>query len=111
MLVLLHECAHQVLGYVDNPPRSLSESRDQEDQADIWAVKRLPRLRYDLSFAFAFFGHAMLTGGGTLENEKHSTHPLGGRRVLHVLDTVIPTLADPSDQRRVREMRDQVAAM
>jgi hypothetical protein len=111
MIVLLHECAHHVLHHVDNPPRSLAESRDQEDQADIWALKRLSRTGFDPYYAVAFVGHAVMTGGATLEDESHATHPLGSRRVLRMLDAVLASTTDDAELKRIRELRDQIANM
>lgn len=78
----LHELAHHTLGHVQSGNRRLSVSRDQEADADQWAIRVM--IEGNLAApaaAFPLMHFLVLMGGATLEDEKRSTHPLGMRRM------------------------------
>jgi hypothetical protein len=83
--VVLHELGHQVLGHVDHETNELTPRRSQEAEADAWAVSTALNSGYDLRAAAPWFILISAIGGDSIEDEEHSDHPLGGRRVLDSL--------------------------
>ncbi len=83
--VVLHELGHEVRGHVDTRTDDPETHRKQEAEADSWAVSTAFRSGYDLRSAMPWFLLEAAIGGDTIEDERHSDHPLGGRRVLDAL--------------------------
>jgi hypothetical protein len=102
-LVILHEIAHQLLHHVEspvsNPPTAadLDRSRKNEDEADRWAIRKALEIREPLILATPYLFIMTATGLNdiTIEGELSSTHPLGARRALVILDEI---------EREAREM-------
>jgi len=103
--VILHEIAHHILGHVDNPPSSkspaelaradsgkladvLARSRSDEDAADRWAIRKLLEMKMSLLPTMPYMLMTAALTDYTLEAEKASTHPLGARRALGLLDNI-----------------------
>jgi hypothetical protein len=95
-LVILHETAHQILGHARElgyQPRTQEEldmSRDNEDDADEWAIKRAIEIGepFALVTPYLLIITATTLNDMTLERERASTHPLGARRALMILDNL-----------------------
>lgn len=85
-MLFLHELAHHQLGHVDTNPASLEVSRANETEADGWAISRFIEFRGDPVSALPFFLHSVIVGGASLEDEQHSTHPLGARRMVDLIE-------------------------
>ncbi|UUM29541.1 hypothetical protein [Vibrio japonicus] len=92
MMLFLHELAH--IKYQHSGNVSTQQSRVQEAQADKWALERLPLFYDDPGLALPLMLHLSLTNGQSLEDEESMTHPLGIKRMLLVLDEVIPNIED-----------------
>ncbi|MBH5397876.1 hypothetical protein HZZ13_08730 [Bradyrhizobium sp. CNPSo 4010] len=92
--VILHEIAHHVLGHVDNPPgpgmspAALERSRQDEDAADRWAIRKLLEMKMSLLPTIPYLLMTAALTDYTLEAERASTHPLGARRALGLLDNI-----------------------
>jgi hypothetical protein len=112
--VVLHELGHQVLGHVDSRSDDLAADRANESHADAWAVSTAFRSGYDLRSAIPWFFLTAAIGGETIEDERHSDHPLGGRRVLdtlkqarQILSTSDPKSAGLLDE-TIRELEQKI---
>jgi hypothetical protein len=92
-VVILHETAHHVLGHVDNPPgpvspSALARSRKDEDEADRWAIRKIVEMKMSLLPTVPYMIMTAALTDYTLEAEQASTHPLGARRALGLLDNI-----------------------
>jgi hypothetical protein len=95
-LVILHETAHQILGHARElgyQPRTQDEfdaSRDNEDEADEWAITKAIEIGEPILLAtpYLLIMTATTLNDMTIERERSSTHPLGARRALKILDNV-----------------------
>jgi len=95
--IFAHELAHHVLGHVDDPPTTLSESRRNEAAADAWAFKHGYIARSNPVGAMPTFFFLASFSGSSIEDERLETHPLGIRRfqsMLHAMRSEED--ADPS---------------
>jgi hypothetical protein len=95
-LVILHETAHHMLGharelgYRPSTQKELDKSRDNEDAADEWAIRKAIEIGepFALVTPYLLIMAATTPDGVTLERERTSTDPLGVRRTLSVLDNL-----------------------
>lgn len=106
--LFLHELAHLELEH--ERPSSASQSRFQENEADEWALKRLPEF-FDVWSAFPIMIHTLMTGGISLEEERRMSHPLGSKRLLKVIDKILETRDDPEVLRQLQSFRRQLRAL
>lgn len=111
LFVFLHELAHHQLGHVDHRAKTLVQARAQENAADLWALKRVPRLGHDVIFTLPFFLHAGITGGDSLEDERRSDHPLGVQRLLNMIDALVPEFVGTPQAADVQRLRRMVEAI
>lgn len=91
--VIAHELAHHVLGHSDTPPKSLQESREREEAADLWACKTLLRSGYMpiagvLSLTMFYF-----MDQDAIKHERQRTHPAEIRRIEAMIDATLGNLS------------------
>ncbi|AZL67976.1 M48 family metalloprotease [Pseudomonas oryziphila] len=93
MFMYLHELGHHVLNHVKNKhiqePENLAMSRSKENAADQYAIVTALHANYNLVAAAPWNYFMAAFGGGSLEAEKKSDHPLGVKRVLSIYDNAI----------------------
>jgi hypothetical protein len=96
--VVPHEIGHHVVdggeqldhGRSDPPTAAgLRRSRDDEDAADKWALRKLIELHTPLDGLFPFIAFFVAISDTTWEGEQMATHPAGTRRVLAVFDELL----------------------
>lgn len=96
-LMFLHELAHHVYGVARMRDMPLDARRKVELEADIWAVKKMALSGESPLTAMPFWIFAMAVNDGSPEQEAASTHPLGTRRFLMVVNQALKN--DPAFQR------------
>jgi len=107
MLLWLHEVAHHVLGHVDNPSASLAMRRQQESEADEWAIRAMTNANQFASVGRPFFYMVSVFQGMSLAEEQQSTHPLGARRARSIFAAIAPAVrANPQLMASLRKEPD-----
>jgi hypothetical protein len=83
--IYLHELGHLVKGHLNEGNVSLERRREQEAEADAWAISTGAKAGWELVAAVPIMVFLQGTGGESLEQENKSDHPLGTRRALDML--------------------------
>lgn len=84
--LLAHEVGHHVKGHVDHPASDLAGRRQQESEADAWAIDRLVRKKLDpvdgmIPLLFFFY-----TDQHPVSTEQMSDHPADATRLLEMYE-------------------------
>lgn len=88
--MILHEIAHHVLGHVESASGdiTLSQSRTNETEADIWAFEKGLAIRVNPVAGIASWTFLSALDGEDLTRERSSTHPLTLKRFQRMLKVV-----------------------
>jgi hypothetical protein len=84
--LLAHEVGHHVKGHVDHPTSDLAVRREQESEADAWAIDLLVRKKLnpvDGIIPLLFFYY---TDQNPVSREQMSDHPADARRLLRMYE-------------------------
>ena len=85
MFLYLHELGHHVLDHVKNVPPNLAYQREDEAEADAWAIEMGFRSNFNVLVGAPIMNLIAALGGASFEAEEKQTHPLGIRRIRDML--------------------------
>ena len=114
--VVGHELGHHLLGHLLKTSSTLAESREQETQADIFALRLLAKSG-DPAQVIPASGIAFLLAGVdnfTMDRESSSTHPAGVRRLSMFVSSWRELLNDPEIRaglQRNGQLQNTIAAV
>lgn len=104
VFLYLHEMGHHVLGHVRSNVSSRALRREQEADADYWAIKTAWAARFNLLAALPAFILVAGAGGATTADEERSDHPLGVRRVHSMLSQVRELMKEKGEPESILTM-------